>query len=88
MITCTGKGDGGGHCCYIDGQVCQFLNVIEGVPRCTVWDKMGAATWKNAPVGLWFEKNHPGYNCKDWPQNIPEVMKLGIGLCCWSGGNE
>jgi hypothetical protein len=22
-------------------------------------------------------------NCRDWPQNYPEVMKQSSGKCCW-----
>ena len=84
-ITCTGRGDNGGHCCWINGQVCQFLFTDRGgTPRCGVWDTQGSPEWQAAPVGRWFAKRHPGKTCKDWPQRLPGVMALGVGLCCWA----
>lgn len=83
MPICDGRGDvDGGHCCWIAGEVCEFLN--EEARRCSVWDKMGTVRWKRSPVGRWFADNYPGFNCSDWPQNIPTVMADGVGLCCWS----
>ena len=94
MIVCNGRGDGGGgHCCWIDGKVCEFLFTDRGgTPRCMVWDKMDTGRWRNSPVGQWFEEHHPGYTCRDWPQNIPELMQrepeMGpFSLCCWGRGN-
>ena len=75
------RGVDGEHCCFINGEVCKFLGGSD-LLVCTVWDKMDGVKWKNAPVGLMFAERWPGYNCKDWPQNIPEVMAVGIGLCC------
>lgn len=88
MTICQGRGPDGEHCCYIEGEVCEFLIVVEGVPRCSIWhlQMRKSGRWRNAPVGQWFAAKHPGYDCKDWPQNIPEVMAkagTGIGLCCW-----
>lgn len=82
---CNGRGDSGDHCCYIEGEVCQFLDVSGDTPRCTIWVEMDSPKWKKAPVGKWFAKVHPGFNCHDWPQNIPKVMqKPGVNLCCWN----
>lgn len=86
MTTCTGRGDSGGHCCWIGGEVCQFLDQSGDIPRCGIWDELGGPEWQNAPVGRMFAERWPGYTCIDWPQNIPEVMELGIGLCCYRGG--
>ena len=84
-VTCTGQGDvGGGHCCWINGEVCQFLFTNrEGIPRCSIWDDMPTPEWKQAPVGQMFAKRWPWKTCRDWPQKIPEVMAKGVGLCCW-----
>lgn len=89
MAICTGRGDtDGGHCCWIAGEVCQFLFTDRGgTPRCGVWDEMGGPAWQNAPVGRWYADAYPGFTCIDWPQNIPEVMAGGIGLCCWQGAD-
>ena len=85
MIICDGRGDGGDHCCYIEGKVCEFLDTSNPLgPRCGKWDTMGDPEWQNAPVGLWFAKRYPGFTCIDWPQNITEVMEAGVGTCCWS----
>jgi len=82
MIICNGRGDGkGGHCCWINGEVCEFLFTDRGgTPRCGVWDEMGTVKWREAPVGVWFAERYPGYDCQDWPQNIPEAPNT----CCWS----
>lgn len=88
---CTGTGDNGDHCCYIAGEVCEFLFINRGgVPRCTLIDEWGRLAdnpkWVAAPVGQWFADNHPGFDCGDWPQRIPQVMRTAIGLCCWGVG--
>jgi len=86
MPVCTGRGAGGDHCCYIEGQVCQFLVTQDGLPRCSLWSgqMLGNPEWEQAPVGR-FLARYPGKDCHDWPQNIPEVMATGRGLCCWQG---
>lgn len=75
------------HCCWINGEVCKFAeyNNSNNTISCNKWDSIGDADWQRAPVGQWFMKNHPGYDCRDWPQKIPAVMAMGIGLCCWQG---
>ena len=93
-VVCNGRGDNGGHCCWIAGKVCEFLIEEDGVPRCSLWSVQmrKSSKWRDAPVGLWFKKTYPGYDCKDWPQNIPEAMERGAkvgpyALCCWGRGN-
>lgn len=81
MPVCSGRGDAGDHCCYINGEVCQFLTYEDDVPRCSIWGEWDE-NWQEAPVGQWFARVYPGYTCADWPQNIPEVRG---GLCCWEG---
>jgi hypothetical protein len=86
-VKCSGRGADGDHCCWINGDVCQFLNV-ETV-RCTIWDDIGGSVWQTAPVGGVYARRYPGFTCHDWPQNIPEVMNAAKGLgpyalCCWS----
>ena len=95
MIICNGRGDNGGHCCVINGEVCGFLFTDRGgTPRCSLFDEWGRLAdnpeWVAAPVGRWFAEQHPGYDCGDWPQNIPEVMaEVESGrvnptaVCCW-----
>jgi len=89
VAICTGKGDtDGGHCCWINGEVCGFLFIDRGgTPRCGLWGEWGDLAsnveWVKAPIGRWFAENHPGYDCSDWPQNIPEAMALP-GRCCWN----
>lgn len=82
-MTCRGQED---HCCRF-GQECRFLIFRHGQPRCRLYPQWGNLkdnpAWRNAPVGQWFATNHPGYECKDWPQDIPGVMTSGVGLCCY-----
>ena len=88
-MICNGQGSNGDHCCYIAGQVCQFLDTSGEIPRCSVWGNWDLR-WRNAPVGQWFAETYPGYTCADWPQNIPEVMEREAGpfyTCCWGRGN-
>lgn len=83
---CTGQGDrDGGHCCWIAGKVCQFLDETGEIPRCSIWDRLGDQEWQNAPIGQLFARAWPGYTCIDWPQNIPEVMASPVGNCCYRG---
>lgn len=83
---CNGRGGGGGdHCCYINGAVCQFL-VIEGdLPRCSLFEQWGRLTgnpdWVAAPVGQFFVARYPGFDCGDWPQDIPVEI---AGRCCYA----
>jgi hypothetical protein len=93
MIACTGRGANGDHCCYIAGKVCQFLFTDRGgTPRCSIFEEQPTPEWEAAPVGRWFAESYPGFNCRDWPQNIPKVMAKAdltgpFGLCCWGRGN-
>jgi len=89
MPVCNGRGDtDGGHCCWINGEVCGFLFIDRGgTPRCRLHSEWGnlmeLKEWADAPIGRWFADRYPGYECKDWPQNIPEAMALS-GRCCWN----
>lgn len=76
--------DRSGSCCTFEGRLCEFLDGTE----CGLFSLWGGLRdmpeWVNAPVGRWFTRNYPGFECRDWPQNIPEVMGSPIaGLCCW-----
>lgn len=84
-MTCTGRGSNGGHCCWISGVVCPLLVEVDGLPRCAVWGRWDSVEYLETAAAAWFEASWPGrgYTCADWPQNIPEVMAEGIGLCCW-----
>ena len=85
MAKCDGGLKRGDHCCWINGEECEFLLFEDGMARCALWseDMKGLKSWQLAPVGRWFAETHPGFDCKDWPQNIPDEMEKGIGLCCW-----
>ncbi len=87
MITCSGVGGGGDHCCWIDGEECEYL-VRTPLPRCSLllelgtWNKVHKDTrWKRSSAGKWFKKFHPGYGCGDWPQKI-DPPPVG-GWCCF-----
>jgi hypothetical protein len=85
-MVCTGDGDAGGHCCWVSGVVCSALEVVDGLPRCSFMSAgqamQGNTEWELLPIGLAFAKDHPGYDCYDWPQNIPNLTG---GKCCWNG---
>lgn len=76
---CNGRGSGGDHCCYMEGEVCRFLDLSGPIPRCSIFDQMPTPEWEEAPVGRYFARHYPGYTCRDWPQNIPEAPNQ----CCW-----
>jgi hypothetical protein len=83
MATCTGRGPDGQHCCQVGGSVCQFYD-----GGCSLYDLWGHLTelpeWQESPIGRWFATNHPGFECRDWPQSIPAVMAdPGVGKCCY-----
>lgn len=93
-VRCTGRGDNGDHCCYINGGVCEFLFINRvGIPRCRIWDTMDSDEWRGAPVGHWMADKYPGFDCQDWPQNIPGLLeRVNSGkidtinpsaVCCW-----
>lgn len=94
VITCTGQGDNGGHCCWIDGTVCSYLVEVDGLPRCGKLIELGSweavkkdRNWRRSKVGKWFKRIWPGedYGCGDWPQNIPDVPG---GRCCWQADEQ
>ena len=95
---CNGRGSAGDHCCYINGEVCEFLSADnEGTPRCSLFQKWGSLyddpVWRNAPAGRYFAEHYPGFECGDWPQNIPGVMAREpdagpFYACCWGRGNN
>lgn len=97
MTVCTGRGADGSHCCWIAGKPCVFLLFnSDRLPRCSVFDEWGKLgdnpEWVRSPTGKWYAKAHPGFDCGDWPQKIPEVMAKAdvtgpFGLCCWGRGN-
>lgn len=73
-----------GHCCWVNGTLCKFFRVEDGLAVCSIWDQMDTDEWWTSPMGRQFAEESPGYTCRDWPQNIPQVMATGIGLCCWA----
>ena len=86
-MICTGRGDtDGGHCCWVRGELCEFLFTDRGgTPRCKLHDQwpnlLFLAEWVNAPIGQAFAEDNPGYTCADYPQNIPNLKG---GRCCWN----
>lgn len=93
--SCTGRGPDGSHCCYVNGEVCPALILVEDRPRCSLLMDLGSweavhtdPRYQALPVAAWFEKTHPGYGCGDWPQNIPEVMARPRGRCCYDRKEE
>lgn len=86
MAICSGRGDvDSGHCCWIDGELCAYLDQSGPVPRCKLWGKMSGPRWERSKAGQWYAKFHPGFTCEDWPQNIPAVMAdPNVGKCCWN----
>ena len=83
MVVCNGDGDRPGHCCWIGGEICAYLDDTGPVPRCKLWGKMSGPRWDRSKIGQAFAVMYPGFTCEDWPQNIPAAMEEGIGLCCW-----
>jgi hypothetical protein len=79
MVTCNGRGANGGHCCWLGGVECEYVENS----RCTIWDRIPSPFYAATYAGRYMAERYPGYTCRDWPQNIPEVMAEGIGLCCW-----
>lgn len=73
------------RCCWIAGVECPLLTYQGDIPRCSVWGKWDEEPYKSSEAAAFYERSWPGrgYTCADWPQNIPEVMAEGIGLCCW-----
>ena len=96
MTVCTGRGGlNGDHCCYMDGEVCEFLEYDAGsidtnMPRCSIWDRMDSDEYRQSKAGKWMERYGVDENlialftCQDWPQNIPNLPAT-TSLCCWEG---
>lgn len=87
-VVCSGMGDtDGGHCCWVSGEVCEVLIMVDGIPRCPFIAKgekmLGNPAWEKLPIADWFRRVHPTFDCDDYPQNMPKD-KIG-GLCCWTG---
>lgn len=89
---CHGNNDF--HCCWFKGIECPFVeeNTIEGRRwSCSLlrelgdWDKvLKDKRYKKEVQPLYdLVPELEGMNCRDWPQNYPEVMKQLSGKCCW-----
>ncbi len=79
-VTCNSRGDDGDHCCYINGEVCQYLDVA--TVRCIIYDTApNVSGYDESPVGRYFAEFYPGFTCRDWPQNIPAAPNQ----CCFAG---
>jgi hypothetical protein len=87
------------HCCWIEGQVCPFLeeNTVPGrrwacglYRELGSWDKVHSdPRYLASPAARFFITRYPGFGCGDWPQNIPGLLdEVGVRLhpdavCCW-----
>ena len=88
---CHGLNDS--HCCWINGTVCPYLeeHTVEGrrwvcglLRELGTWEKVYTdPRYLATDAAVSFRVHHPGYGCGDWPQNIPETMANGSGLCCF-----
>lgn len=76
------------HCCYVEGRECEFLTFVESRPRCSLYEHWGALlsldVWLESPIGRFFARRFPGFDCGDFPQNMPpELLPEGTWLCCF-----
>lgn len=80
------------HCCWVASKECQFLVRVDGKPQCSLHGKWGQLLqdkeWLASPIGRYMAAKHPGYECKDWPQNIPAEQLEGAHLCCYETGDR
>lgn len=85
MAVCNGRGNGGTHCCWIEGKECEYLIYEGDLGRCSVWDEMDTPEWHESLIGRMFMKwyGDPNLTCRDYPQNIPDFPEGG--RCCWKG---
>lgn len=92
-------GTGADHCCYFAGVVCPHLEENTVPDRrwaCGLlrehgdWDAVLASDRYQQDVQPLWESVEPlkAMNCRDWPQNYPEVMSNCSGLCCHAGGAD
>lgn len=63
------------HCCWAEAKECKFLRWENDIPRCSLYHLWGHLReyqpWVESPIGQVFASFYPGYDCGDWPQNIP-----------------
>lgn len=79
MDLCTGRGSSGDHCCYMAGEVCQYLDT--DTIRCTIYDiAPDVPGYDESLVGQYFARLYPGFTCRDWPQNISAAPNQ----CCFA----
>lgn len=95
MLHCHGNDE---HCCVFAGIDCPFIEdgMVTGrrwscglYRELQDWDMVLADPRYIEIVQPMYDSiGRPDWNCKDWPQNIPEVMAQPSGRCCWeSDGN-
>jgi hypothetical protein len=94
-MVCHGNNDF--HCCWINGQVCLHLEerTVEGrrwacglLRELGTWDAVYQdPRYQATTAARSFQEHHPGYGCGDWPQNLPDVMANGSGLCCYQAAS-
>jgi len=76
-------GNGPDHCCYIAGQVCEFLeeNTVEGRRwACGLYREHGS--WEK----VYADPRHEPipFRCGDWPQDdLQARIARGNSVCCW-----
>jgi hypothetical protein len=95
MSRCHGNDE---HCCVYRGVDCPFLeeNTVEGRRwACALyrelqdWDLVILdKRYLDEVQPLYESIGKPDWNCRDYPQNIPEVMAQFGGKCCWNKPDE
>lgn len=77
------------HCCWINGRVCPYLEegTVEGRRWvCGLLRELGS--WAAVYTDPRYQTTDAAqylapFGCGDWPQNLPDVMANGHGLCCF-----
>ena len=80
-IICNGRGDGGSHCCYLEGEVCKYLIYQGDTPRCGLrvehgsWDAVhNDPRYLKDVKPVWIRTGTQ--DCGDWGINPPR--------CCFA----
>ena len=94
-------GNGANHCCWFKGVECPFVeeNTVPGRRwACGLlrdlgnWNKVIRSNRYKKEVQPLYDSvpELSGMNCRDWPQEYPEVMatcEIGGAACCYSRFN-
>lgn len=76
------------HCCWADGNPCQFLeeNTVAGRRwACGLRRELGSweavhvdARYRESPIGKWFAERYPDRGCGDWPLSGIKCESCGV----------